>query len=220
MLEHFISPPDPDEPARGENLCRLCALKGGGCCCTDPALTHLSFPLSLPEWRRIAPYSRLATSAVPADAGAFALEETGLDPDPLEPELFAAPPPGGDRVCALEDNRSDFIVSMHRLFPGQKNRVDILFPAGGRHLTLRTRVDGSCAFLGSYGCRLPRGVRPWYCLVFPAWVIKGSLTLFSSADCLVFQKAQGPAHAIALLQSTARTVREHHARLCKDWGLV
>ena len=219
MLEHFISLPDPDEPARGEALCRQCAQEGGSCCRTDPDLTHLSFPLSLPEWRRITPYARLATLAVPADKDAFAVEEAAVNPDPLDSPPAAAPPPDGDRICAEEENVPDFVISMHTLFPGQKKRVDFLFPAGGRHMTLRTRADGSCVFLGSYGCRLPRNVRPWYCLLFPAWVAKGSLTLFSSADCLIARKARGPAHGVALLQSTAGAVRAHHARLCEDWSL-
>lgn len=219
MLEHFISLPDPDEPARGEALCRLCAQEGGSCCRTDPDLTHLSFPLSIPEWRRLTPYIRLATLAVPADVEAFALEEAALNPDPLDSDNAAAPPPGGGRICAEEDNLPEFILSMHTLFPGQRKRVDLLFPANGRHMTLRTRADGSCVFLGSCGCRLPRGVRPWYCLLFPAWIAGDSLTLFSSPDCLISRKARGPAHGIALLQSTAGAVRKYHARLRKDWDL-
>ena len=219
ILSNFINLPEPDEPARGEELCRLCALDGGSCCRTEPELTYLSFPLSLPEWRRIAPYARLATTAVPADAEAFAREEAETNPDPLAPETTDAPPPGGDAVCDVEENRPDFITSMHSLFRGWKKRVDALFPPNGRHLTLRTRADGSCAFLGSYGCRLPRDVRPWYCLLFPAWIAGDSLTLFSSADCLIARKARGPAHGLALLRSTAEAVRTCHARLRKDWGL-
>lgn len=214
MLEHFISLPDPDEPARGEALCRQCALEGGSCCRTDPELTHLSFPLSVPEWRRLAPYARLAA---PAEEEVFFPDGEASDPPP--PDDAATPPPGGDAVCSMEDNSPDFIASMHALFPGRKKRVDILFPAGGRHMTLRTRHDGSCVFLGIYGCRLPRNARPWYCLLFPAWVTKDSLTLFSSPDCLISRKAHGPAHGIALLQSTARAVREYHATLRKDWRL-
>ena len=218
-LENFISAPDPDEPARGEDLCRLCARQSGSCCRTDPELTHLSFPLSPPEWRRLAPYARLATQCPQDDAEGFAWEEARVTYEPLPPETGAAPPPGGDKVCAEEENRADFIVSMHALFKGQRKLVDALFPEEGLHLTLRTRADGSCVFLGSCGCRLPRDVRPWYCLLFPAWVMGSSLTLFSSPDCLISRKARGPAHGIALLQSSAETVRAHHARLRKDWGL-
>ena len=219
ILEHFITSPDPDGPAKGEALCLLCAQKYGGCCRTEPELTHLCFPLSAPEWRRIAPYARLATLAAPADRKAFAWEEARVSTTPLPVDDAAMPPPGGDRVCAEEDNRPDFISSMHALFAGQKRRVNELFPENGRHRALRTRADGSCVFLGSCGCRLPRDVRPWYCLLFPAWIKGSSLTLFSSPDCLIAQKARGPAHGIALLQSSPEVAREQYARLRKDWGL-
>ncbi len=218
LLKNFISIPDPDEPAQGEALCRLCAEEGGSCCRTDPELTYLSFPLSLPEWQRLAPYSRLATLCVPADTEAFAWEEARVNHEPL-PLNNDAPPPGGDKACAEEENHADFITSMHALFKGQRKLVNALFPPEGQHLALRTRADGSCVFLGSYGCRLPRSVRPWYCLLYPAWIMGSSLTLFSSPDCLISRKARGPAHGIALLQSSAEAVRAHHARLRKDWGL-
>ena len=218
MLEHLISLPIVDEPATGEELCLRCAMKGGSCCVTDPKLTYLSFPLSLPEWRRLAPYSRLATRAVPANKESFAQEERNIVAEPFTHALPAAPLPEGDAVCSSEENRPDFILAMHSLFAGEKKKMQNLFPAESSHLSLRTRVDGSCVFLGSEGCRLPREVRPWYYLLFPAWIVRGSLTLFVSSDCLVARKARNPAHGIALLQSTVEIVRTQHATLRRDWG--
>ncbi|MDR2488047.1 MAG: hypothetical protein LBD42_00845 [Desulfovibrio sp.] len=219
ILDNFIPAPALDAPAQGDALCRLCAEDKGGCCRTDPQRTYLSFPLSLPEWRRLVPYRHLATVSPPADTESFAREEERISPESAPLQDMAAPPPGGDALCAEEENRPDFISSMCALFTGQKKRIMTLFPVNGRHLSLRTRSDGSCAFLGSSGCRLPRSARPWYCLLFPAWLIGGSLTLFSSTDCLIFQKAYGPAHGIALLRSTSATVRMQHSALRKDWGL-
>lgn len=219
MLENFISLPDPDGPASGEALCRRCASECGGCCRTELELAHLSFPLSIPEWRRTAPYSRLATSSSLDDREAFAWEEARVNSEPLPPGDFPMPPPGGDKVCAEEENRPDFIASMHSLFKGRKKRINELFPSEGTHMAMRIRADGSCVFLGSSGCRLPRSARPWYCLLFPAWVMGETLILFSSPDCLISRKARGPVHGIALLRSDPATVRELHARLREDWGL-
>ena len=218
VLENFGHRPDCDGPT-GELLCGLCAEKGTSCCRTDPTLAYLSFPLSLPEWSRLVPYSRLATLAVPADKEAFAREEAELNPAPLPTSDAVEPPSGGDRVCAEEENRPDFIASMRALFAEEKKRINSLFPENGHHRTLRIRDDGSCVFLGSDGCRLPRSVRPWYCLLFPAWVIGKRLTLFLSPDCLISRKARGPAHGIALLRSSDEIVRAQYAGLRKDWGL-
>ena len=228
MTEHFATPPSIPTPT-GEALCRLCAESGGTCCTTDPDLTYLSFPLSTPEWRRLLPYAALATPTPPGDAERFTKEEAAADAAaPHEtrasyeprPDRDAALPEEGDAIAAPEPNHADFLTSMRFLFPGQRERVEALFPADGRHYSLRTRTDGSCVFLGSTGCRLPRSVRPWYCLLFPAWVSDGSLTLFLSPDCLISQKAKGPAHGIGLLEQRPARVRELHALLCRDWGLA
>ena len=228
MIEHFATPPSVPSPT-GEALCRLCASSGGTCCATDPDLTYLSFPLSGPEWRRLAPYAALATASPQRDAGPFAREEEEANraaealergPSPTDGGGETALAPEGDAVAAPEPNHPDFVTSMRFLFPGQRERVEALFPTNGTHYALRTRADGACVFLGSAGCRLPRSVRPWYCLLFPAWVSDGSLTLFLSPDCLISQKAKGPAHGIELLEQRPARIRELHALLCRDWGLA
>lgn len=222
--EQFITRPQGPSPT-GEALCRLCSEESGGCCRTDPALSHLSFPLSLPEWRRLAPYSALAALPAPKDGEAVAPEEEAAVRAALAaaqgpgPET-AGPGPDGDALCAPEPNAPDFLASMHALFPGKKRRIDELFPVGGRHFALRLRPDGACVFLGREGCRLPRPARPWYCLIFPAWLMDGGLTLFLSDACLIAQKARGPAHGLGLLEENPAHIRELHARLRTDWGLA
>ncbi|MDL2316708.1 hypothetical protein LJC59_06470 [Desulfovibrio sp. OttesenSCG-928-A18] len=213
---------------KGERLCRLCSEAGPGCCRTDPALTHLCFPLSAPEWRRILPYAALATEAPEAQRDLFLREEAalaafkeppcapGAEQDPAEKLL---PPAQGDAVCAPEDNTPDFIDSMRALFPGKKSRIEELFPLGQRHHALRTRRDGSCAFLSTSGCRLPRRVRPWYCLIFPAWILRGSLALFLPPDCFIGQRAGDPVQGLALMESSAQQIKEYFSALCRDWGL-
>lgn len=231
MTEHFAMPPSVPSPT-GEALCRLCADSGATCCTTDPDLTYLSFPLSRPEWRRLLPYAALATLAPPQDEANFAQEEAAARtteamrgaleslPQPVAAGGGKNPPPEGDAVAAPEPNHPDFVTSMRFLFPGQRELVASLFPSNGTHYALRTRSNGSCVFLGSSGCRLPRNVRPWYCLLFPAWVSDGSLTLFLSTDCLISQKAKGPAHGIELLNQRPARIRELHTLLCLDWGLT
>lgn len=193
MIEHCINPPENADSA-GEALCLACAQAGTCCCKTEPELTHLSFPLSGPEWRRLLPYAALAATAVPAR--------------------------NGDAVRAAESNTPDFIASMRALFPREKKCIEALFPQGGKHYSLRTGADGSCVFLGKSGCRLPRLARPWYCLLFPVWVVEDALTLFNSASCLIFQKARSPVHGAALLKQEPSRIRELHRALRRDWGLL
>lgn len=199
----------PDD-LTGEEVCALCAQRGTCCCATDPAFAHLSFPLSLPEWRRLVPYAGLATR----------------NPDEAEPAWAApaqavpdAPPQGGDAVSVAEDNCPEFMQAMASLFPRESGRLAGIFPSQGRHFRLRTRADGSCVFLGERGCRLPRNVRPWYCLLFPGWVQGSSVTLFLSESCLVAGQAKNPAHGLKIIGIARSDLLAMHAALRRDWGL-
>jgi len=197
IIEHFINPPEGVD-SLGEVLCLACARDGISCCRTDPELTHLCFPLSEPEWQRLLPYANLA-AAIPEQGDVF---------------------DQGDAIRAAEPNTPDFIASMRALFPRDKKTIELLFPPKGTHYALRIRADGSCVFLGKNGCRLPRSARPWYCLLFPVWMVENSLTLFMSEHCLIAQKALSPAHGAALLQQHPAQIRELYRSLRLDWGLA
>lgn len=212
----------------GEHLCALCAEQGGSCCATDPATGHLSFPLSVPEWRRLTPWSALATDAVPADNAAFekserdalhAAQKLAARP-PQTAAAHSFPPANGDACCQVWPNTPDFILSMGALFPKEKDRVAELFPKKGSHFSLRLRQDGACVFLGQDGCRLPRYARPWYCLLFPVWMTEGRPGLFAAQGCLIASRATNPAHAVRLLDVDIALLREYFSHLRSDWGFA
>jgi Fe-S-cluster containining protein len=108
---------------------------------------------------------------------------------------------------------------MRSLFPGDKTRIDELFPADGKHWSLRLRPDGACVFLDGDGCRLPRVARPGYCLLFPVWIVGGALTLFVSQECLLARKAGSPARCAGLMGADRAGLTLTYARLRREWGL-
>lgn len=271
---HFITSPAQAE-LTGQALCALCAEQGGCCCATDPALGHLSFPLSGAEWARLTPWRALATetgsvderapalTGQQADAVADALDASlnatlpapaalapsSLDSAALNAALNAAleaaglnaaleaadlnaalesaspdssaseAPAAGDACCQPWPNSPEFITSMRALFPQEKDRIEQLFPPGKRHLSLRLRADGTCVFLGGAGCRLPRFARPWYCLLFPAWMTSLGPSLFTAKGCLIAGRARNPAHGIKLMGVDPDEPRAIFAQLRRDWGL-
>lgn len=236
--QNFVPAQDMDALPCDGGICRLCSEQNITCCRTEPYLAPLCFPLSVAEWRRLLPYRRLAVLTTPGDGVRHIEEEEAAEAtanalyaaSPQDWALEAMPPADagaphiapdekGDDLCASELNVPEFVNSMHEMFPRQKKRVNELFPAKGKHFTLRIRSDGSCIFLGKEGCRLPRIARPWYCRVFPAWVVGGSLTLFLLEDCLISHRAKGPAEGVRMLGATPAHIRALHARLCEDWGL-
>ena len=220
-LRHILSPPEmPDRESllRGEDLCALCAAEGLSCCRTDPDMARLSFPLSAPEWRRLRPYLALASVLSPDRAGEAIRRPAKADP-PKAPTPEECPPREGDAACLAEENSPAFLQALSLLFPGEKALLGRVFPPGRRHFRLRLRPDGSCVFQGGSGCCLPRGARPWYCLLFPAWIRGGSVALFQSETCLLSRRAASPAQGLELLKTTAGETRRLYAALREDWRL-
>ena len=116
-------------------------------------------------------------------------------------------------------NAASFRANMRRLFPREEAFIDRLFPNHGVHLRLATRPDGSCALLGPEGCTLPREARPYYCRVFPFWVVGEKLTMFTPDYCLAIQERPRIGQLLAGLELTEKSVFEMHGRLRLAWGL-
>lgn len=118
-----------------------------------------------------------------------------------------------------EPNSAAFLSGMHRLFPRERQAVEALFPAGGRHLRLSVSPAGRCVFLRSDGCSLPRQARPYYCRLFPFWMASDRVSGFAAATCLVHREGRTVTGMLALLDVTEAQVRDLHGRLRLAWGL-
>lgn len=116
-------------------------------------------------------------------------------------------------------NTKPFVDTLKRLFPRDTKKLDALFPEHGTHMRLGSREDGTCFFLTSTGCRLPREVRPWYCLLYPFWVRGSMLTMFTAMGCLVCRETMTTKEALDLLGMTNKDVRTIFGRLRLAWGL-
>lgn len=119
----------------------------------------------------------------------------------------------------VEPNSRQFVENLKRLFPGDEKEIERLFPAQGTHMRLAIDDSGNCALLGFEGCSLPRTLRPWYCLLFPFWVHKGRLALFTPPGCVAVREAATIPRCLALMDLTERDVRRLAARLRLAWGL-
>lgn len=126
---------------------------------------------------------------------------------------------GDAGAFASECNSEPFVDNVKRLFPVEKELADSLFPRDKTHLRLGTRADGSCVFLGDAGCVLPREARPYYCLVFPFWVTKGRLTLFTPPNCLAVEECRSLREMLRIFGMSEDEVRELYGKLRAAWGL-
>lgn len=117
-----------------------------------------------------------------------------------------------------EKNSRAFVTNLHRLFPRERRVVDALFPAAGTHLRLSTDVRGRCRFLTGTGCALPNEVRPYYCRLFPFWVVSGKLAVFAPGGCLACREGRSVAGMLESLHVRAEFLLDLHCRLRLAWG--
>ncbi len=125
-----------------------------------------------------------------------------------------------EESVAEERNSLPFLDIMRRLFPSRNHKADLLFPKNGMHLRLASDSKGYCAFLTPQGCRLPREVRPWYCLLFPFWVRGDTLTMFTATGCLVCRETRTVEESLLLLGTTEHEVRHIFNQLRLAWGFA
>ena len=133
--------------------------------------------------------------------------------------LEACLPPDFSRgLVRQEANSPLFLQSLHRLFPHEPQRVEELFPAGRTHPGLALDSAGACPLLGPQGCLLPDQGRPWYCRLFPFWVIGRGLRCFARQDCLAVRENPGPAALMRAFRISRGEILELYASLRRDWG--
>ena len=126
---------------------------------------------------------------------------------------------GGKGAFAQEENSQIFVDNMKKLFPKEKKLIDTLFPEKKFHLRLATGPDGRCKLLGKDGCVLPGEARPYYCCLFPFWVLGRRVSIFTSGRCLAQKEAKTLKALLASLGATEAGVFDLHARLRLAWGL-
>jgi Fe-S-cluster containining protein len=117
------------------------------------------------------------------------------------------------------ENSSTFRKHLFRLFPGEKKRVDELFPAKGTHNRLAVTAQGNCQFLSSTGCALPRSIRPVFCRLYPFWVVWSKTTFFQAANCLAVQRRPTLLAVLEVLQVQEKDIHALYDELRIKWGL-
>lgn len=131
--------------------------------------------------------------------------------------LEAAPNLGG--FC-LSPNSAAFSAMLRRLFPGEGRALERQFPPGKEHWRLATPPGGDCAFLSPGGCILPNEARPYYCRLFPFWVMENDLTIFTAGYCLAVKQGKNVAGTLEAIGITRKRVHELFGRLRLAWGLI
>ncbi|MBN2140905.1 MAG: zinc/iron-chelating domain-containing protein [Desulfovibrionaceae bacterium] len=121
---------------------------------------------------------------------------------------------------ALQANTRAFLDGMGRLFPGESAALLEIFPLGKEHFRLAVDAGGRCRFLGQDGCLVPEEFRPYYCRIYPFWILGVRITFFDSPTCLARKQGGRLAEMIRLLGASEAQIRDLHGRLRLAWGLA
>lgn len=119
----------------------------------------------------------------------------------------------------LAPNSAAFIDNIRRLFPGEDELIHELFPPGGEHYRLTVDTMGACRFLGPEGCEIPYEARPYYCRLYPFWVIGREVTFFDSPTCLARREERTLTRMIKCFDTSKSSVTDLYGRLRLAWGL-
>lgn len=119
----------------------------------------------------------------------------------------------------LEANSEAFIASLSRLFPRERELLTKVFPLGKSHMRLPTLPDGSCIFLTPTGCALPAETRPFYCRIYPFWVMGDMVNIFACNDCLAWKEGRSTIRMLRMFGLTEGQVKETFGRLRLAFGL-
>ena len=137
----------------------------------------------------------------------------------LPPERLRQCPGGRESLFKQHPNTPSFVDSLNALFPRQKARVAELYPAGGSHLRMNLTAEGNCALLAPDGCVLPQEARPWFCRVYPFWVMGRQLACFAPEDCLAVRENKTPGLLLRAFGTNKENVLQLYNNLRDDWGL-
>lgn len=126
-----------------------------------------------------------------------------------------APDNGG---FAIQANTAVFIENLYKLFPDERRQVNNLFPVNEVHTRLAITDQGKCGFLGDEGCILAKEIRPFYCRIFPFWVIGKSVSVLESSTCLAQLENKTPGGMIRSLCLDLEEIFLLNEQLRKAWG--
>lgn len=119
----------------------------------------------------------------------------------------------------LSPNSHAFIDNMCRLFPGEEELIRALYPQGKEHFRLAVDSMGACRFLGPLGCEIPQEARPYYCRLFPFWVVGTDAIFFDSFICLARREGGTLTRILDILDTGRASVKDLYGRLRLVWGL-
>jgi Fe-S-cluster containining protein len=193
--------------AASEYVCARCAQTGETCCRLAQNFSGECFPLSTAELARI-------RETIPdiKDTVSVNLPNITATIVAVTDNLLTVIAPDAPNTPA-------FMRAVNSLFPLEKEAVSQAFRPGGDHTRLALPDGRTCVFLSASGCLLPSEARPWFCRIFPFWVMGGKIRHFNSAACLALKENSSIRELLDSFGLTPGAVLNLFDQLRQDWGI-
>lgn len=146
-------------------------------------------------------------------------EEYACPTSTLERERIYAAYKGECDAFTQTPNSPAFLEQMKQLFPDDEATVTKLFAPDKDHFRLKTDASGTCVLLSETGCTIERGLRPYYCQLFPLWYAQRSLQILVSSNCLAQRQYTTKPALLKELNLSSDQVRQLYKKLRQAWGL-
>lgn len=89
--------------------------------------------------------------------------------------------PRDDFFCK-EKITAGFLINLKKIFPEEK-KIFYFFREKNFYFRL-SLIDNRCFFLKEDGCELETNIRPFFCRIYPFWIVNNKISIFKDKQCL------------------------------------
>jgi Fe-S-cluster containining protein len=144
-------------------------------------------------------------------------EMTVLSADEVTMMLSVTGEKNRGQYIAKVPNSIDFFKKLAALFPCNTEEIIAKNKPGAWHYRIGIKNDNRCPFLTETGCLLPCNSRPWFCRIYPFWVMNGKVELFTNNQCLALLRSSAISQVYGLFHTNEQEVLELYSRLKDTW---
>ena len=144
-------------------------------------------------------------------------EVTVLSEDEVKTIISVIGEKRSNRYIAKVPNSKDFFKKLAALFPYNVEEIIAKNKPGAWHYRIRIKNDSRCSFLTETGCLLPYDSRPWFCRIYPFWVMNGKVELFTNNQCLALLRSTDISQVYEVFNTNEEEVMELYRKLKDAW---
>ncbi len=114
-------------------------------------------------------------------------------------------------------NSKEFFKKLASLFPYDIDKIIKKNKPGSSHYRLKIKNEKQCSFLTKQGCLLPYNSKPWFCRIYPFWIMDGKVKLFTNNQCLALLRTSNISQAYEIFSINEKEILELYDNIRNAW---